>query len=404
VIVIKESICITVSVFPTLGGVGSMIPEYWKVFSKKYSVHFLSYPIFEAKQFNLHKISKKKIPSFIFPLCYLYTIVGLFQLFRLHKKYKFKAIIPQEGSYTALYCGIFGKITGVKVILMDFGHSVNIHNDEFWFNEGVKQNRFYQIHPLIYYSHTFFYRLSTKAIIRIAVNLMDCVMVIGVDLDELYKLRLKVPEKKIRYYELGIDEKKFFLPSQEILNETKKKFGIDKDSTIISWAGRLGHEKGIDYFLKAIERILIETTNVSVLIAGKGDMEETILDFIKKNSLSEKIKLVGLIPLDDMPAFLGISDIFLYTATQGGTMSSGVLQAMSCECAVIATNHPRSHAKLLNGKNGIVIPPHDADQIYQNTKFLLDHPVTLKEMKKEARNYILKYHSSESLQHYLDFI
>jgi glycosyltransferase involved in cell wall biosynthesis len=401
---IKENICITASVFPTLGGATAMIHEYWKALRVKNNVHFISFPILPHDQYDIHPIAKKRISSFTFPLCYIYTIAGLYRLIKIHRKYKFKAIIPQEGSYTALYSGIFGKITGVKVILMDFGHAVNVYNDEYWQGEGMKQDAFYRIHPVIFHIHLFLYRLSTKAVIRFAARLMDNVMIIGVDLDELYRERLKVPAEKIRYYELGIDEIRFSKGSEAELEATRKKYNVPDDVVVISWAGRISHEKGIDYFLTAAERVLEEKKNIIILIAGGGNMEPVIQEFIQKKSLEHYIRLVGFVPLEEMPSFLSITDIFLYTATQGGTMSSGVLQAMSCECAVIATNHPRSHAKLLNGRNGIVIPPHDADLIYQSMMSLLNNPDALQKIKKEARAHILKYHSTESLQRYLDFI
>lgn len=402
----KDNVCITVSGFPGLGGASMMIHEYYRVLSEKYNVHFLTYPPrnYKESEYKIQRLSKIHFSSFVFPLCFLYVIIGLFKLLKLHRKYNFEAIIPQEGSFTALYSAIFGKLKGVRVVLMDYGHSVNIHNDEFWSGEGIKENYFYKIHPLIYRLHTFLYRQSAFFAIKISVKLVDDVMVVGVDLDELYRNILNIPDTRIHYYELGIDEKRFSPISEEEIRNTREKFNITNDEVVVSWAGRLGNEKGIEYLLPALDKLLSKQKRVKIFIAGTGVMEEVISDFIKNNSFQDRIQLVGVLAPEEMPMFLGVSDIFLYTATQGGTMSSGVLQAMSCKCAVIATNHPRSHEKLLNGENGIAIPTYDSDAIYENIKYLVENPLGMEKMKKEARKTILKYHSFSSLKRYLDFI
>ena len=402
----KYNICITVSGFPHLGGASMMIHEYWRVLNEKYNVHFLTYPPRDYKEceYKIYKLSKLCSFSSLFPLCFLYAIIGFFTLIKLHRKYKFKVIIPQDGSFTALYSALFGRLTGVKVVLMDYGHSVNIYNDEFWGGEGIKESFLYKIHPLIYRLQTFLYRKFAFFAIKISVKLVDDVMVVGVDLDELYRNILNVPDTKIHYYELGIDEKRFSALSEEGMRNAKEKFNITNNDVVISWAGRLGNEKGIEYLLPALDKLLRKQKRVKILIAGMGIMEKVISDFIKNNSFQDSIQLVGLLTPEEMPMFLGVSDIFLYTATQGGTMSSGVLQAMSCECAVIATNHPRSHGKLLNGRNGIVIPTHDSDAIYESIKYLVENPLEMQKMKKEGRKHILEHHSFSALEKYLDFI
>ena len=401
----KDNICITVNNFPGLGGASMVIHEYWRVLNEKYSVHFLTNPLQGYKKdYNIHRLFKFYLSSHVFPICFIYVVVGFFKLLMLHRNHKFKVIIPQEGSFTALYSAIFGKLTGVRVILMDYGHSINVCNDEFWKGEGIKSHPLYKLHPFVYKLHTFLYRKFAFFAIKIAVKLVDDVMIVGVDLDELYRNVLNVPDTKIRYYELGVDEKRFSPISEEEIRNTRKKFNITNDEVVVSWAGRLSHEKGIEYLLIALEKRLNEQKGVRILIAGKGDMEKIISDFIKNNSFQDRIKLVGLLTPEEMPMFLGVSDIFLYTATQGGTMSSGVLQAMSCECAVIATNHPRSHGKLLNGRNGIVIPTEDSDAIYKSIKYLVENPLEMQKMKKKGRKYILEHHSFSALEKYLDFI
>ncbi len=404
----KKNICIATRGFPGLGGAAMMIHEYWKVLETKYDVHFLTYPpenYDDSKHdYKIHKLSNVRFPLSLFPFYYLYMTMGIMRLLKLHKKYDFKAIIPQEGSFTALYVAMFGKLTGARIILMDYGHSINIHNDEFWI--GNVDHKIYKISPTLYKVYLLLYRKMAFLAIKLSVNVYDEIMVVGVDLDELYKNVLHVPVEKLRYYELGIDENKFSPLTKEENDNAKNKFHITNNEIVISWAGRFSHEKGIDYLLNALVDLIRDCPDIkfNVLFAGGGPMEDTIIKFIKDNKLNTHVKLVGLLNQKEMCSLLGVSDIFLYTATQGGTMSSGVLQAMSCECAVIATDHPRSHKKLLDGKNGIVIPTNDSEAIYSSIKQLLKDRNELENIKLDARKYILEHHSSLSLKRDLDFI
>ena len=70
------------------------------------------------------------------------------------------------------------------------------------------------------------------------------------------------------------------------------------------------------------------------LIIGDGE------DFFRLQKLTESencIKMLGNLPREKVWSILKSSDIYLHSANPGGGLSTSLLEAMYCRCAVIAT-------------------------------------------------------------------
>lgn len=50
------------------------------------------------------------------------------------------------------------------------------------------------------------------------------------------------------------------------------------------------------------------------------------------------------------------SDIYIHSSLPGGGLSTSLLEAMYCGCAVIATPNEGADEVVMDGKNGLIIP------------------------------------------------
>ncbi|MCX7698318.1 MAG: glycosyltransferase family 4 protein [Candidatus Goldbacteria bacterium] len=403
----KGKVCIAIDFFPFPGGAQSIVREIYKALATKYDVHFLTIapPTF-SKEYKIHKIGKPSshyLPfnPCIFPFNLIYILLGILKLFYLQKKYKFKYILSQDGVFTGLYCSIVGKLTNTKVIIMDYGATTNYYSNEYWSPLIEKAHGNWRS---VLALHTVFLRASSFVAIRLTAILADILMITGYELKQIYLNKLRVPTNKLRSYQYCVDTI-FYKPlGKNEIKRRREELGIPNNAILINITCRLAPEKGIEYLMPALNRLIKEHANVFVIIIGGGILDHYILTFIKKNKLEDRIYLLGILNRNQVLKFLQISDIFVYSGISGSNVSLAVLEAMSCGCAVIATNSPKYHEELLNGNNGIVIPTRSAVAIYKALKLLINSPELMEKMKNEARKTVISKHSFSSFYNSLSFI
>lgn len=147
-------------------------------------------------------------------------------------------------------------------------------------------------------------------------------------------------------------------------------FNKPSDSVNIIFARRLWWYRGTRVFTEAIQRVLSEYNNISVTIAGDGPDKEWMRDkllsfpnvhFIQYNSEDSIIvhadKHIAVIP----------------TVGSEGT-SLSLLEAMSSQCAVVASDVGGMTNIVLDGYNGLLVPAGNEGRLYDAIRFLIDNP------------------------------
>lgn len=175
----------------------------------------------------------------------------------------------------------------------------------------------------------------------------------------------------VNWYRTQVDAVKtklFVIPNN---TRIAPQYNKETETTNIIFARRLCWYRGTTVFVNAIKRILSEYTNITVTVAGDGPDEVLMhqeLDiynnvyFIKYRS-DESLEIhadkhIAIVP----------------TVGSEGT-SLSLLEAMSAQCAVIATNVGGMTNIILDGYNGLYTNAGDSQDLYLKIKKLLDNPV-----------------------------
>jgi Glycosyltransferase len=128
---------------------------------------------------------------------------------------------------------------------------------------------------------------------------------------------------------------------------------------IVFALGRLVPYKGFSTLISAAARL---GSDYIVLIGGKGPLQETLEHQIAELGVQDRVKLLGFISSEDLPAMFGACDIFAMSSDQK-TEAFGIVQieAMSCGKPVVATRIPHSGVSWVNqdGVSGLNVPPGD---------------------------------------------
>ncbi len=139
--------------------------------------------------------------------------------------------------------------------------------------------------------------------------------------------------------------------------EASRKNYEQRGTLQILFLGFLIPSKGIFDILK-IAKIFYKNNvkNIKFIIAGKGEIENAIIDFINTNSLNDFVKYVGWVADQKKISFLESSDIFFLPSYNEG-MPISILEAMSYSLPIISTRIAGIPDMVINGKNGYLYDP-----------------------------------------------
>lgn len=202
-----------------------------------------------------------------------------------------------------------------------------------------------------------------------------------------------IDERKIVCIGNGIDVIGKFNPQNVDRVEIKRlyeEFNITERNIIITFIGRLVSEKGIVELLRAFSNI--DNDNIKLLIVG--DVDQGCRDLKTKNLIVSKymdnknIIFTGF--RGDINNILYATDIFCLPSYREG-MPRTIIEAMSMECAVIATDIRGSREEVIDGKTGFLVKTQSTYDIQNNLKILMEDEKILNEMKTEGRKRAEQY-------------
>lgn len=184
-------------------------------------------------------------------------------------------------------------------------------------------------------------------------------------------------KKKIHIGGLYTDED--FFCEQINLNDRKN---------LIGFAGRLSEDKGIMNFIESIPKILEKNDNIKFLIAGQGELDETIKTYLTKNDLNNKVELCGWVKHDELPNFLNKLKLFVLPSKTEG-LPNIVLEAMASGTPVLATPVGGIPDLIKDNYNGFILEDNSANCIETSLLKSIECKY-LNEIGKRAHNTIEK--------------
>lgn len=80
---------------------------------------------------------------------------------------------------------------------------------------------------------------------------------------------------------------------------------------IVTFLGRITHQKGPSYFLEAAKKVLEKTDNVRFVMAGSGDMMNDMVEHAAKLGIMDKFHFTGFLRGDDVFRMFYQSDVYV---------------------------------------------------------------------------------------------
>ena len=173
-------------------------------------------------------------------------------------------------------------------------------------------------------------------------------------------LRFKINKKKFIVIPNGVDIHIFTKQKQsKFLNQ----YLIGKNGyKRIIFVGRLDKQKGVEYLLRAIPRVIEAYENVHFFILGNGILEKELKLLANKLKILSHTTFLDEVPLEKLPSFYSSADIFCLPSIYEGFPVT-IAEALSCGLVIVASQTEGIPEAIIENKNGFLVKPKNISQL-----------------------------------------
>lgn len=182
---------------------------------------------------------------------------------------------------------------------------------------------------------------------------------------------------KTTVIQIGIDQKNYPEPSDDIVSRWRDRFG----ERFFLFVGVLRYYKGLHILLDALK-----STDYPVVIVGSGPVEQELQARARKLKLSN-VHFLGLLPEEDKVALLKLCYAVIFPShlrseAFGIALLEGAMFGKPMISSEIGTGTTYINVA---GETGLVVPPSDPQAFEQAMTYLIEHPDKAVQMGRAAR-------------------
>ena len=228
-------------------------------------------------------------------------------------------------------------------------------------------------------------------IYKFLINLADGVMVNSLEFKKIFEKKFKIKVRCI----YNPFNKSF------VREKIKNKIILKKKIINVVSVGRLTDQKDHLTLLKAIN-LIKKNLKIRFYIIGNGPTENVLRNFIIKNKLQDKVKLLGY--LNNPYSYINKSDIVILTSKFEG-LPNVLLEAQYLKKYIISTNCPTGPKEiLLNGRAGDLIKVGDYKKLSSLINNYHNRKKTIINKINTGTKYFNRFDYDLNCKKYLDFI
>ncbi len=165
--------------------------------------------------------------------------------------------------------------------------------------------------------------------------------------------------------------------------------GFSVDDVLLVYVGRLEPVKNLDFLIQAFSALARTFEHVHLLLLGDGAERERLETLASSLGLSACVHFAGMIPYDNLPAYLAMCDAFV-TASVTEVHPLSVIEAMGAGLPVLGIHSPGVGDTVVDGVTGFLSHEDVADFAVKMTRLVMDRDLR-KKMSAASRGESTKY-------------
>lgn len=209
----------------------------------------------------------------------------------------------------------------------------------------------------------------------------------------------KFPEEKVVVIPNGVDTNRFQPHPQN--NSIREELGIGPNVPLVGILAALRPEKNHEMFLHVARNVTRRIPEARFVVIGDGperaELEQLATELsllTKRGAAGSAVRFLG--NRSDVPLLLSSLDVLALTSHNEANPVS-ILESLSCETPVVATDVGSVHESVQEGVTGHLVVPGDESVFTSRLIDLLFDPIKTKEFGQNGRAWVIENASLESM-------
>lgn len=200
------------------------------------------------------------------------------------------------------------------------------------------------------------------------------------------------PADKVRVIPNGVDTERF-RPAREQV-DLRESLDVPAGVPVAGMVAALRPEKNHTLFLEAAADVLRQVPSAHFVIAGEGPERPRLEEQARTLGVASHFRFLG--NRSDVAQILSLLDVFVLTSHNEANPVS-ILEAMSCERPVVATDVGSIRETVRDGETGRLVPPGDRAALAGCIAELLVDPLHAQHLGRKGREAIRRNWSVEQM-------
>lgn len=173
----------------------------------------------------------------------------------------------------------------------------------------------------------------------------------------------------------------------ELINDDTIRQLHQESCFVVGNVGRLSEQKGMEYYLKAIPRIIKECPKARFLVIGNGEDEGKLKKLSEELAISRYVFFMGY--RSDIQNLMSQMDLVVLSSLWEGLPLTPI-EAFSVGKSIVATAVDGTVEIVKNEENGWLVEAKNPEQIAEKVIWMIKNPIELRKMEIAARDWYEK--------------
>ena len=185
--------------------------------------------------------------------------------------------------------------------------------------------------------------------------------------------------------------------SEKVESQVRRDLGIPEEDFVFIFVGRLVGDKGVNELVNAFDRLCKVKEGIHLVLVGPTELVqdpiiESTVSIIEHNPF---IRSVGR--QSDVRPYLKSSDAFVLPSYREG-FGMVLIEAGSMGLPCITTDITGCNEIIVEGQNGSIVPPRDADALFKKMKIWTEDKGQVAEMAGKARHMVRERYEGQKVR------
>lgn len=238
---------------------------------------------------------------------------------------------------------------------------------------------------------------------RTITQMSDSIIVCSHYMESEVKRLFETPPSKLRVIHNGVD----LTPLPDVNRAQLRHEMAIGDGPVLFFVGRLVQEKGVHLLIEAMARLRHEFPNVTLLVAGRGPMQDEWKQLVHRMGLSERVRFLGFVDDTRRNELFALADVAVFPSLYE-PFGIVALEAMALGAPVLVADTGGLREIVRHGENGAMMYTGDAESLTNQLRWLLRDPdqrgqLALAAMHDVKQSYSWTLLASQTIDIYRSF-